>query len=65
MLVANYKSKKELRESVGKRLRFIETSMFAPEYQGTGKFAVVGPSAYNRKWYAEVKMENDLIKSVK
>ena len=30
-----------------------------------GKFCVVGPSPYVRKWYAEVTMENNLIKSVK
>lgn len=64
MLVANYKHKKDLKASIGKPLRYTETSIFGAEYVSTGKFAVVGPSAYNRKWYAEVTMEDDKIKSV-
>ena len=66
MMGAPYKSKKELKENVGKPLRYIETSMFGAEYRENGKFCVVGPDPYNnRKWYAEVTMENGLIKSVK
>jgi hypothetical protein len=64
MLVAAYKTKSELKKSVGKRLKFHETSMFGVEYVSTGSFPVVGPSAYVRKWYANVTMENDLIKKV-
>lgn len=64
MLAATYKTKKDLKASVGKPLRFIETSMFGAEYQSNGKFAVVGPGPYERKWYATVVMENDLIKKV-
>jgi hypothetical protein len=66
MMGASYKSKKELKENVGKPLRYVETSMFGYEYKPNGSFAVVGPCPYtNRKWYATVKMENGLIKSVK
>lgn len=65
MMAANYKTKKQLKESVGKQLRFTETSCFGAEYKSNGEFCVVGPSAYERKWYATVTMENDLIKSVK
>jgi len=64
MLGALYKTKKELKESVGKRLKYIETSLFGKEYQGDGKFCVVGPHPYNRRWYAEIIMENGLIKKV-
>ena len=64
MIVACYKSKKVLKESVGKPLRFSETSMFGNEYKDNGKFAVVGPSAYDRKWYAQVTMKNGLIEKV-
>jgi len=49
MLGAPYKSKKELKESKGKELRFIETSMFGPEYKENGKLTVVGP-CHNGKW---------------
>jgi hypothetical protein len=65
MMGASYPSKKVLKENVGKPLRFIETSVFGPEYKATGKFCVVGPCPYtNRKWFAEVTMENGLIKKV-
>ncbi len=65
MLAASgYKAKKDLKGAVGKRLNYSETSLFGLEYKSTGKFAVVGPSAYERKWYAEVTMENDIIKKV-
>lgn len=65
MLGANYKTKKELKENVGKNLRYIETSLFGLEFKETGKFPVVGPCPYtNRKWYATVETENGLIKKV-
>lgn len=64
MLAATYPTKKALKESVGKPLRYIETSMFGPEFKSDGKFCVVGPSPYLRKWYAQVTMENGLIKRV-
>ena len=65
MLGAIYKTKQLLKESIGKELRYEETSIFGAEYKSNGSFCVVGPSPYVRKWYAEVTMENDLIKSVK
>jgi hypothetical protein len=65
MLAALYKTKKALKESVGKPLVFQETSLWGPEYKQNGSFAVVGPSPTQRKWYAEVTMENGIIKKVK
>lgn len=66
MMGAPYKSKKELKENIGKPLRYIETSVFGKEYKHDGKFCVVGPDPYtNRKWFAEVTMVGGLIKSVK
>lgn len=64
MMAANYKTKKELKAAIGQPLHYEETSMFGPEYKETGKFAVVGPSPYDRKWFASVEMENGLIKKV-
>jgi len=64
MMGANYPTKKELKANIGKPLDYEETSMFGPEYKENGKFCVVGPSPYNRKWYAQVEMENGLIKKV-
>lgn len=66
MMGARYASKKELKLAVGQSLRYIETSMFGPEYKSTGTFCVVGPCPYtNRKWYATVTMRDGLIASVK
>lgn len=66
MLGANYPTKKALKEAMGQPLRYQETSMFGPEYRDNGTFCVVGPDAYtNRKWYAEVTMENGKIAKVK
>jgi hypothetical protein len=64
MMGASYKTKKDLKANVGKELKYVETSIFGPEYKDNGKFCVVGPSPYNRKWYAIVTMENGLIKKV-
>lgn len=64
LAVRGYKTKKELKAAVGQPLRYTETSMFGPEYKVDGKFAVVGPSATERKWFAEVTMEGGIIKKV-
>ena len=65
MMGAIYKTKKELKAAVGQPLHYAETSMFGEEYRPNGRFCVVGPSPRERKWLAEVTMENGLIKSVK
>lgn len=59
-----YKSKKDLKAAVGKRLSYSETSMFGPEYKADGTFCVVGPSEHERKWFAEVTTSNGLITKV-
>lgn len=65
MLAANYKTKKDLKAAIGQPLRYTETSMFGAEYNDNMKgVAVVGPSPYDRKWYAQITMENGLIKKV-
>ena len=64
MMAANYKTKKALKEAIGGPLSYTETSMFGPEYKSTGKFCVVGPSPYQRKWFAEVTMKDDKIVKV-
>lgn len=64
MLVANYKTKKALKSAIGTQLLYTETSMFGAEYTPNGKFCIVGPGAYDRKFYAEVTMQDNLIKKV-
>ena len=66
MLGASYPTKKALKGSIGQSLRYVETSIFGPEYKADGVFCVVGPDpSRDRKWYATVTMENGLIKKVK
>lgn len=64
MLAAHYSTKKALKESVGQPLKYAETSPFGEEYRSNGTFPVVGPTAGNRKWYAQVTMENGFISKV-
>ena len=65
MMAALYKTKKELKANVGKPLRYRETSLFGAEYRSNGRFCVVGPDEYTRKWFADITMENGLIAKVK
>lgn len=61
MLGALYSTKKDLKAAVGSPLRYEETSIFGAEFKSDGKFPVVGPSPYVRKWYAEVTMRSGVI----
>ena len=68
MIILNYKSKKELKENIGKHLDYIETSIFGEEYLRTG--VLVGANRPHithkgREFFAQVTMENGFIKSVK
>lgn len=68
MLVFNYESKKVLKESTGKPLRFIETSLFGPEYRDNGVLTGANRphiTGKGREFFANVTMENGLIKRVK
>lgn len=75
MMILNYKSKKQLKENIGKPLDYTETSMFGEEYKSNGTFYGCNrpyspeyPKFEQRKgreFFAQVTMENDLIKGVK
>lgn len=68
MLVFNYESKKALKEAVGKPLRYIETSMFGPEYRDNGTLTGANRphiTGRGREFFANVVMDSGLIKSVK
>jgi hypothetical protein len=64
MLVATYKTKKDLKSAIGQPLRYHETGFFGQEYRENGKFPVVGPSDYSRKWYAQISMVDGKISKV-
>lgn len=68
MIIFNYNSKKELKENIGQRLDYIETSLFGAEFVRDG--AMVGANrphitGKGREFFAEVIMANGLIKAVK
>jgi hypothetical protein len=63
-LAVHYPTKKALKESVGQRLKFTETSIFGAEYKANGTIYVVGPTPESRKFFAKVTMKNDLIEKV-
>ena len=66
MMGATYATKKALRESAGKPLRYVETSMFGDEYHSDGEYTVVGPDPYHaRNWYATVTVRDGVIAKVK
>ena len=68
IIVTGYKSKKELKECIGKPLVYRETSLHGPEFKSDGKFVVAHRPAYTglpgREFFAEVTMEAGLIKKV-
>ena len=61
MMHLHYKTKKDLKQNVGKELNYSETSIFGSEYKSNGTFVGCDVS---RKFFAKVTMENDLIKKV-
>ena len=68
MIIFNYPSKKVLKENIGKRLRYIETSMFGPEYVDNGTLTGANRphiTGQGREFFATVKLENGIIVSVK
>ncbi len=68
MLLTGYKSKKELKESVGKTLSYQETSMFGAEYQSSGSFCAAHRPAVTglpgKEFFASIVMKDDKIASV-
>ena len=68
MMILNYETKKELKENIGKPLKYTETSIFGKEYKSNGSFAGCNRphiTGFKREFFAEVTMENNLIKGVK
>jgi hypothetical protein len=66
-LVVKYPSKKDLKENIGKPLRFIETSLFGPEYSPNGTLTVANRphiTGLGREFFASVTMANGLITKV-
>jgi len=67
-MIAFYPSKKVLKEKIGQRLRYQETSMFGNEYRENGTFVVANRphiTGMGREFFAEVTMKDGLIAGVK
>jgi hypothetical protein len=68
MIVFRYRSKKELKENIGKPLKYLETSLFGEEYVSDGMLTGANRphiTGLGREFFAQVTMENNLIKAVK
>jgi hypothetical protein len=68
MIIFNYASKKELKAAIGSPLRYIETSLFGAEYKADGLLTGANRphiTHKGREFFANVVMQNGLIKSVK
>jgi hypothetical protein len=66
-LIARYPSKKELKANIGKPLRFIETSVFGPEYRDNGTLTVANRphiTHLGREFFAQVTLKDGLIVKV-
>ena len=71
MMILNYKSKKQLKENIGKALDYTETSMFGSEYLSDGDFCGCNrpyspeyPKLEKRKgreFFARITMKNNII----
>jgi hypothetical protein len=67
-MIFNYPSKKELKAAIGQPLRYTETSLFGAEYKPNGMITGANRphiTGKGREFFANVYMENGLIKSVK
>lgn len=68
MMIVHYQSKKAMKECVGQRLRYTETSMFGPEFKDNGTFCgsnrpqITG--AGGREFFAEITMKDGLIAKI-
>tara|TARA_R100001244_G_scaffold129031_1_gene100173 strand:- start:883 stop:1089 length:207 start_codon:yes stop_codon:yes gene_type:complete len=68
MIIFKYKSKKQLKENIGKPLNYIETSLFGSEYISDGVLTGANRphiTGIGREFFAKVTMEDGLISKVK
>lgn len=68
MIVFDYPSKKVLKENVGRPLRYIETSLFGPEYKENGMLTGANRphiTGQGKEFFANVTMRDGLIAGVK
>lgn len=67
MIIFNYASKKDLKQAIGTKLNYIETSMFGDEYLSNGKLTGCNRphmTGHKREFFAQATIENDIITKV-
>lgn len=68
MMIFLYTSKKELKENIGKPLKYQETSFFGPEYKANGEILGCNRPTITkikgREFFATVTMKDGLISKV-
>ena len=67
-LIARYPTKKDCKAAIGQPLRYLETSVFGPEYKRDGTITVANRphiTRLGREWFGEVTLRDGLIVSVK
>lgn len=67
-LIAIYPTKKNLKDNIGKPLRYQETSLVGRDYDANGELVVCNRphiTGIGREWFATVKLEDGIIKSVR
>lgn len=68
MLIFDYPSKKALKECIGQKLMYAETSIFGIEYIPTGKLVGCNRphlTGHKREFFAEVTLKDNIITGVK
>jgi hypothetical protein len=59
MIILHYRHKKDLKNSIGKRLKYTETSMFGYELDPeNGQYHTVGTNHPKRSWFAQVTVDD-------
>jgi hypothetical protein len=67
MILALYPTKKAMKESIGQRLRYMETSVFGPEYKANGNLTVCNRphiTKQGREWFGVVLLVDGIITAV-
>ena len=66
-MIVLYPSKKVLKENIGQRLKYQETSVFGPEYKSNGTLTVANRphiTGMGREFFAQVTIKDDIIVKV-
>ncbi len=69
MIIVRYETKKAMKEAIGKRLKYTETSMFGDEVKGNGIEKLCGCNrphltGYKKEFFVSVTLNNGIIEKV-